>query len=63
MWEEAPSAKDYGTRSKDQKDRLFVQLVTPDNPAYLYGFSTTNLDRDVEMPNIKGGLVADTSPS
>uniref|UniRef100_A0A383WAI2 DNA mismatch repair protein MutS-like N-terminal domain-containing protein n=1 Tax=Tetradesmus obliquus TaxID=3088 RepID=A0A383WAI2_TETOB len=54
VWEEQPSAVEYGQRSKDQKQRFFSQLVTPENPAYLHGYADSESDRDFNVPTLCG---------
>lgn len=54
VWEEMASGAEYGRRSKDQKQRFFSQLVTPENPAYLHGYADSASDRDVNVPTLCG---------
>eukprot|EP00882_Tetradesmus_deserticola_P020080 GHRQ01021637.1.p5 GENE.GHRQ01021637.1~~GHRQ01021637.1.p5 ORF type:complete len:105 (+),score=33.68 GHRQ01021637.1:998-1312(+) len=55
VWEELRSAAgEYGSRSRDQKQRAFSQLVTPENPAYMHGYADSSSDRDIIVPTLTG---------
>eukprot|EP00882_Tetradesmus_deserticola_P028740 GHRQ01032023.1.p3 GENE.GHRQ01032023.1~~GHRQ01032023.1.p3 ORF type:complete len:139 (+),score=76.94 GHRQ01032023.1:429-845(+) len=59
VWEELRSAAgEYGSRSRDQKQRTFSQLVTPENPAYMHGYADSSSDRDIIVPTLTGELAA-----
>ena len=61
VWEEMASGTEYGRRSKDQKQRFFSQLVTPENPAYLHGYADSASDRDVNVPTLSGARLEHVS--
>jgi hypothetical protein len=55
VWEEQPVDKAYGNRRSEQKTRYLQQLVTPENPLYLFAFQKPGSgDCNVKAPNIIG---------
>jgi hypothetical protein len=57
VWEELPGDAEYGRRTKEQKQRAFSQLVTPENPVYLHGYADSSSDIDMKLPTISGGCL------
>jgi hypothetical protein len=55
VWEELPGDVEYGSKSKVQKQRAFMQLVTPENPMYLHDYADSSSDMEIRVPSISGG--------
>eukprot|EP00878_Enallax_costatus_P013109 GHUV01013697.1.p1 GENE.GHUV01013697.1~~GHUV01013697.1.p1 ORF type:complete len:612 (+),score=141.00 GHUV01013697.1:1352-3187(+) len=53
VWEEGP-ASESGAGEKSEKSRHFGQLVTPENPVYMYDVASSKRDSMAEVPDIHG---------
>jgi hypothetical protein len=53
LWEESGEVKVHGSRGTP-KLRWNTQLVTPENPDYLYNYAESSADHDFNSPALIG---------